>query len=127
MVARSLLPDGKDRIKLSAFTETARPCAAHLRGNPMKNPKPVEYKCSAYHGTAFPAVTKPLQPGRRIYPWWQGQNVKGRLSWRRPLTKKRPQCGGKLGPFRSGGSRRRCAPDRSNSSTPAKVPDRRMS
>ena len=30
--------------------------------------KPVEHKCPACDGTGFPAVTKPMQPGRRIYP-----------------------------------------------------------
>jgi DnaJ-class molecular chaperone len=30
--------------------------------------KPIEHKCSACGGTGFPVVTKPTQPGRRIFP-----------------------------------------------------------
>jgi DnaJ-class molecular chaperone len=29
---------------------------------------PDEHKCAACNGTGFPAVIRPVQPGRRIYP-----------------------------------------------------------
>jgi DnaJ-class molecular chaperone len=36
----------------------------------MKKPftKPTEHKCPACNGTGYPVVTRPVRPGRKIYP-----------------------------------------------------------
>jgi hypothetical protein len=49
----------------------------------MKNAKAVEYKCS--DGIGLPAVTKPVQPGRRIYPV-PCQQCAGKAERKRPPT-----------------------------------------